>query len=313
MKISVVIPTRNRDKYLDNTLNSLVNQTLDQECYEVIVIDNGSSDRTRAICRKYSKKIKNFKYRYDKRPGLHVGRNRGFLESRSDIILYADDDVIGSRTWLQGIIDGFVDDSVALVGGNVYPRFESEKPAWYNQFIVKDGEYTYVTQLSLIWSKSKKIKTINPYYVFGCNFGVRKKILEECGGFHPDGMPNNLLMYRGDGESYVSRYISEHNYRAVFNPIASVEHMIPKIRTTERYLSQSGLKNGISDMYCILRNKNLMDAALQYKKDLMTFRKEKNGSRKIYLRFVCRGEMYLLTYYILYKEIRKWVKKSNYL
>ena len=56
MKISVVIPTRNRDKYLDNTLNSLVNQTLDQECYEVIVIDNGSSDRTRAICRKYSKK-----------------------------------------------------------------------------------------------------------------------------------------------------------------------------------------------------------------------------------------------------------------
>ena len=66
-------------------------------------------------------------------------------------------------------------------------------------------------------------------------------------------------------------------------------------------------------MYCILRNKNLMDAALQYKKDLMTFRKEKNGSRKIYLRFVCRGEMYLLTYYILYKEIRKWVKKSNYL
>ena len=38
MKISVVIPTRNRDKYLDNTLNSLVNQTLDQECYEVKIL-----------------------------------------------------------------------------------------------------------------------------------------------------------------------------------------------------------------------------------------------------------------------------------
>jgi len=81
------------------------------------------------------------------------------------------------------------------------------------------------------------IKTINPYHVFGCNFSIRKKILLEAGGFHPDAMPQELIRFRGDGESHVSRYILVHGYKTLYHPKASVYHLVTHNRMTEDYFT----------------------------------------------------------------------------
>jgi hypothetical protein len=57
------------------------------------------------------------------------------------------------------------------------------------------------------------IQEISPDYVWGCNFSIRKEVLLKVRGFHPDGMPDEFLRYRGDGETSVSREILKANQR----------------------------------------------------------------------------------------------------
>jgi hypothetical protein len=98
-------------------------------------------------------------------------------------------------------------------------------------------------------------KDISPLYVFGCNFSIRKDVLLDAGGFHPDGMPSKLITFRGDGETHVSKHIMDSGYRAVYNPKASVYHFVPKGRMTDEYFCRRAYMQGISDSYSILRER----------------------------------------------------------
>ena len=100
IRLSVIIPTRNRAEVLERALQSIVKQTLPTDEYEVIVIDNGSTDGTKVIVNNFHKSIKNLVYIYDEHPGLHVGRHRGLLVAKTDLLVYADDDIEALPTWL---------------------------------------------------------------------------------------------------------------------------------------------------------------------------------------------------------------------
>ena len=77
--LSIVIPTKNRAKLLRTVLESIERQPADQREFEVIVVDNGSTDETKMVAEEFGERIRNYRYFYDARPGLHVGRNRGLL------------------------------------------------------------------------------------------------------------------------------------------------------------------------------------------------------------------------------------------
>ena len=246
-KISVIIPTLNRAELLKQTLESLAQQTFKEELFEIIVIDNGSSDNTKNVCISYQREHPNLIYIYDDRPGLHIGRNRGYLESKADILVYADDDIIASKTWLEAIYLGFEDEETVLIGGNNYPCFEVKPPKWVNDL------WTY--------DRKEKLKRLEPYSViiigdesrrvdagaiFGCNFAIRKNVLAEIGGFHPDGMPDKFIRYRGDGESFITSTIRRRKWKAMFYPDASVQHMVTKGRLSFKYVKKVFYRTGVS-------------------------------------------------------------------
>ena len=312
MKISIIIPTRNRAVYLDKMLESLLQQTVSKEEFEVIVIDNDSTDSTKLICSNKGKCFPHFKYIFEMRSGLHFGRNRGFLEAKSKYLLFADDDIIAFPTWVEGILEGFKQENVALVGGNVIPKYEKGEPEWIKDFLVYKNGFHIMSELSVIWTNMQANKIVNPYYIFGCNFGVKREVLEKCEGFHPDGMPGNLLMYRGDGESYVSQYVREHNLKAMFVPKASVYHIMPAERTTVSYLMKRGKCDGISGMYTMLRRENINGGIKCLKHNVLTYIDFK-GYKKVYYKAIIKGNIYLLLHYVLYPQIREWIKRKNYL
>ena len=130
IKLSVIIPTMNRANVLERALQSIVKQSLSNQAYEVIVVDNGSTDDTKAIVNNFDEHIENLVYIYDENPGLHVGRHRGLLAAKADILVYADDDIEALPTWLEGILESFENQSVVLVGGKNIPNFESTPPDW---------------------------------------------------------------------------------------------------------------------------------------------------------------------------------------
>jgi glycosyltransferase involved in cell wall biosynthesis len=253
MELSVIIPTRNRADCLRKNLEALFSQTMALYRFEVIVSDNGSTDDTAEVCRSFQARFAHFQYHYEKAPGLHVGRHIGLETARTDLLVYADDDIIALPSWLESIAEAFEDPAVALVGGKDLPRFEATPPAWISRLWLPDSRgHRLLGHLSIL-DLGEAADYIDPLRVFGCNFSIRKAVLMEAGGFHPDGMPRDLIRYRGDGETHVSRYIAQRGYRACYHPGASVQHLVPAGRMSLKYFCQRSYQQGISDSYTEVR------------------------------------------------------------
>jgi glucosyl-dolichyl phosphate glucuronosyltransferase len=251
--LSVIIPTRDRAPYLASTLESLTRQTYPMNLFEVLVVDNGSTDNTKEICDSYINRIKNLHYYYDEKPGLHVGRHLGMRMAKSDILVYADDDIEAFPTWLEGIAEAFQDENVVLVGGKILPKFETDPPDWILKMWKPDSNGNRILGYLSILDLGDTTKAINPYHVFGCNFSIRKKILLEAGGFHPDAMPQEMIEYRGDGETHVSRYVSVKDYKTLYNQKASVYHFVSSSRMNEDYFYRRAYNQGISQSFADYR------------------------------------------------------------
>jgi len=252
INLSVIIPTCNRSILLAKTFDSILFQTYPRDNYEIIVIDNRSIDATAEICKLYEKKFINFKYFYDERPGLHVGRHLGLKNAVSEILVYADDDIRAFPTWLEGISESFQDEKTVLVTGKCLPEFESSPPEWMKHFWQKNIYGKHIGHYSIL-DFGDDIKEVSPYFVWGCNFSIRKKILLEAKGFHPDGMPKELIKFRGDGESSVSDFVYKNNYKTIYNPKASIYHFVSSKRMSLEYLYERSFAQGVSDSYANVR------------------------------------------------------------
>lgn len=252
--ISVIVPTLNRAVLLEKTLMSFTRQDIDSNAFEILVIDNGSSDNTREVVARFGTRFSNIRYIIETKPGLHEGRHRGLLESRGDILSYADDDIDALPSWLTAISNCFENPKIGLVGGKNIPDYESEPPEWLEKFWVTTDQGKYNTYYSLL-DFGDDIKTIDPHYVFGCNFSVRKSIVLNARGFHPDGMPQSMIRYRGDGETHVARHVEKSGYQTLYDPKASVRHCVPMSRMNMEYMTKRAFAEGITQSYIDTRKR----------------------------------------------------------
>jgi glucosyl-dolichyl phosphate glucuronosyltransferase len=253
--LSIIIPTRNRSNLLQLALLSLQAQTLGQSEFEVLVIDNGSTDNTKQVVQSFQG-LHNLRYFFDPTPGLHVGRHRGLKEAKSDILVYADDDIQALPTWLEAIAENFADDSVAMVGGNNYPDFKAPPPAWIEELWNQpmSGGHA-IPALSVIELPDGR-REFTPHQVWGCNFSIRKQVLLDAGGFHPDGVPQENIRFRGDGETYVSKFVIDRGLRCIFDSRASVLHAVTPERMTPEYFRKRAFNQGVSDSYRWVRQRS---------------------------------------------------------
>lgn len=329
--LSVIIPTRNRADLLQLALQSLQSQTLSTDSFEVLVIDNGSTDNTKQVVALFQQQLGNVRYFFDQTPGLHVGRHLGMKMAKSDILVYADDDIEAFPTWLEAITETFQDSGVVLVGGKNLPKFESEPPAWILKMWEKDKKDNRILSSLSILDLGDEKEEVNPYLVFGCNFSIRKAVLLAAGGFHPDAMPRELIKYRGDGESCVSKYILDNSYKTLYHPKASVYHSVSKNRMTKDYFCRHAYNQGISESYIQIRNAHTFIAKSDHLVGPLTLAKRLTRVIRNELRTSIPGRSKLrglyraireaheagFTYHqMVYREdpeVRAWVHKSDYM
>lgn len=250
--LSVVIPTRDRAPLLRQCLQSLCDQQFSREQFEVIVIDNGSTDDTAAVSREFSERLPALRYYYEPVPGQHTGRNLGMLRAAGEILVYGDDDIVAAPTWLAAIAEAFQDPDVVLVGGRNLPNYEVTPPGWVESLWRSDSAGRWLGYYS-ICDFGDRVRNISPVKVYGCNFSIRKSFLREIGGFHPDVMPKENMIFMGDGDTGVSRELIRRGIPARYQPDALVYHHVAASRMTEGYLLHRMFGQGISDSYTRIR------------------------------------------------------------
>lgn len=116
--ISVVVPTYNRKPLLGMCLNSLMNQTHND--YEIIVVDDGSTDGTPSLVKSLQGEFKGLRYFRQENQGHSVARNLGFSRARGEIIASTDDDCVAEGEWLERIEEGLIKHpNIAAIGGSI--------------------------------------------------------------------------------------------------------------------------------------------------------------------------------------------------
>jgi glycosyltransferase involved in cell wall biosynthesis len=256
--VSIIIPTFNRCKLLQDTIESIFSHNTATDLFEIIVVDNGSTDETKEIVENIQNENSSFNlyYFFDDIPGLLSGRHRGAKEARGEILSFIDDDVLVSETWLEGIIERMNENKqIALLSGPCLPKYESNPPEWLNDFWTKNENGIHCGWLSLMDFGSEEIE-IDPLFVWGLNFTIRKSVFKELKGFHPDNIPKKLQHFQGDGETGLSLKAKEKGFKAYYNPRVNLFHQIPNSRLTENYFSQRAFYQGVANSYTQIRVEN---------------------------------------------------------
>ena len=118
MDISVIVPTYNRKGKLKDCLESLFRQDYPPGNFEIIVIDDGSTDGTREMVGNLSKKHQNLKYFFQQRKGPASARNLGIEEARAGIVGFTDTDCILKDNWIRKMLEAHrLENDVLAVGG----------------------------------------------------------------------------------------------------------------------------------------------------------------------------------------------------
>ena len=142
MKVSVIIPVRDRENYIGACLESVLGQDIDKDLFEIIIVDNGSSDRTARIIHSYP-----VKYLYLKRPSISAARNLGINDSSAEYVAFIDSDAVADKSWLRELIKGFDHPRIAGCGGKILKldgKNRQRNTLFVNQkYYIEDCELTF--------------------------------------------------------------------------------------------------------------------------------------------------------------------------
>ncbi len=200
--LSIIVPAYNAEKTIGYCLDSLLEQDYNGD-YEVIVVDDGSSDSTPDIVAKYER----VKLVRQSNAGPAVARNMGAKEARGEIIFFTDSDCMPENNWISEMLRPFKDKGVVGVKGR-YKTRQKEISARFVQMEYED-KYSYML-------KSDYIDFIDTY-----SAGFRKDVFLELKGYDTD------FPVACAEDVDLSFRLSKKGYKMVFNPNAVVYHLHP--------------------------------------------------------------------------------------
>lgn len=165
--MSVVVPTRNRAAYLEVALQSIQSQDTG-EPYELIVVDDASSDETPGVARRHGAQVVS----QPSQLGLNAGRNAGIAAARAPLIAFVDDDIRAPASWLGALMEGARRHPEAdAFGGPIRATLEGPAPRSCGR------EEPPITSLDL-GPEDRQVER-----VWGANFAIRRSAWERIGPF----------------------------------------------------------------------------------------------------------------------------------
>ncbi|MBQ9339781.1 MAG: glycosyltransferase family 2 protein [Paludibacteraceae bacterium] len=239
--ISVIVCTYNRDKYIYECLSRLAaNRSTEQ--WELLLIDNNSTDSTASECHRFEQDCHPINYRYitEERQGLSYARNRGMQEAKGEWYIFLDDDAFVQPDYIQTLAEyiSSMPDMHAF-GGRIIPFYEAgSAPKWLCKW--------NRSWLSAI-DKGDNVCLFNgTEYPIGANMGFKADMAHKCGIFNTTLGRTGKNLIGGEEKDYFNR-LKALGANIYYLPALTVEHCIPPSRTTYEYISRLGAGIGSSE------------------------------------------------------------------
>ncbi len=170
--------------------------------------------------------------------GLSCARNAGVKSTTGDIVAFIDDDAVADEKWLENSILNYKDEHVVGVGGQIWPTWERNRPAWFPE------ELYWIVGCSYKGLPQKRASIRNP---IGCNMSFRKTVLEKAGYFRKDiGRLGCKLMCNEETEFAIRALKMSPSSKIIFDPSAIVYHKVARSRESLRYVWTRSFYEGIS-------------------------------------------------------------------
>lgn len=234
LRISLIICTYERADILPRCLVAATSQTLAASDYEVILVDNASTDHTRAIAERFCQ----VRYLYCPFRGLSQARNTGAAAARAPIVTYIDDDAIAAPDLLEQVLAVFdAAPDAGCVGGRIEISLPPNRPAWYS-----DDFAGYFSAFQLPYPRVQRVSDLLEF-PFGANVSYRREALERACYF-------NVKLGRvgkdtAGGEELDLEYrIYQAGYGIYYTPLASVNHVILPERMNWAHIANSARAAG---------------------------------------------------------------------
>lgn len=237
-RASVIVCTFNRCQLLADCLASLVVQQIPTSEYEVLVVDNGSTDGTRRLVGEWAARVPNVMYVMEPVTGLARARNTGLRAAAGEVVAFLDDDAVASEGWLAAVLDAYERwPAVGAVAGPVELVWPKPRPGW-----LLPSFYTWFSRLDL----GSEARLLGDSEIpFGTNMSLRRDAVPP-GAFAPElGHRGRKLGYNDEVELFAR--LRGNGHAIAYEPAAVVRHRVLASRLSPAWMIRRAYAQGRSD------------------------------------------------------------------
>jgi glycosyltransferase involved in cell wall biosynthesis len=200
--ISVIVPFHDEEEFIEDCIKALLSQGYPREHYEVIMVDNNSTDRSAEITRRYPQ----IRLLRESKPGAYAARNRGVAEASGDVVALTDSDCAPRTDWLERIAETMAESQVHVVQGRTRFATESQGLAVLSDYEAEKAAFTFSGRADEI------------YYGYSNNMAVRRNVFDRVGPF--------VEWQRGADVIFVHKVIGVYSCDAVrYRPDICIRHL----------------------------------------------------------------------------------------
>lgn len=254
--ISIIVPVYNGEKYLNECLESIINNTYKN--IEIIIVDDGSTDGSADICKKYMEIDSRIKYFYQKNGGIVSARNLGLKKSIGAYICFSDQDDIVSIDAYEQLYNGITkDDSDICIGAFSYlkgKKIEQNNPTFKKKYEVISDVDNYLVSLSNACFRNNYYLTDYNYSWTIWNCIYKSKIIKK----------NNILFHKF--VNYEDDFLFNFDFALNSKKISFINHNVYYWRQNfeseshvKKYVTNFAEKNEMFNNYIVeyMKNKNI--------------------------------------------------------
>jgi glycosyltransferase involved in cell wall biosynthesis len=241
MLVSVVICSYNRAAYIGGALDSLYQQTASKDNFEVIVVDNNSTDGTEQVVAKWRAENQegHFHYSTETNQGASFARNNGAKLAKGGWLCFMDDDATATPSFIENIIQHIHTKPEAIgFGGRIIPKYIPSEPKWMSYYVSSlVGNFDYAPTACAFE---------NGKYPIESNMIVKKELYDSIGGFNTQ-LPGVVGTLRIGGEGKELFYkILALGHTIYYDPSICVHHVVEVNKLTSEYMYRvaSGIGRG---------------------------------------------------------------------